>query len=63
MNESIFTTDSAEETKIQLHLLDCYPGFTLNVPENTSCVCIPELHSEGIGCSNDTHELMIPHSV
>ena len=63
VNVSIFTTDSAEETKIQVHLLDCYPGFTLNVPENTSCVCIPELHNEGIRCSNDTHELMIPHSV
>ena len=60
VNVSIFTTDSAEETNVQVYLLDCYPGFTL---EDTSCVCIPELRNEGIECSDDTHELTIPDSV
>lgn len=60
VNVSIFTTDSAEETNVQVYLLDCYPGFTL---KNTSCVCIPELRNEGIECSDDTHTLTIPDSV
>ena len=60
---SIFTTDSAVEANVQVHLLDCYPGFMIDPHENSSCVCIPELDNAGIECFDDSHELRIPHSL
>ena len=60
---SVFTTDSAVEADVQVHLLECYPGFMIDPRENSSCVCIPELSRAGIGCFDDNHELRIPHSM